>query len=138
MQELTLSITTGDGSAKYTMACPTRKQACPDLLPEPPCPQSCFGDNGVCKATPAGGYQCECEPAWTGDNCGTYQCEGAECLRADTETGTQLTELYGQCANGQCVCGEGYTGVDCRLPEPQCDADCTELVRFPLSHLCTL
>lgn len=148
MQTLALNVTIGDGTVEYTVRCPTRKQGCPDLAPAPPCPQSCSGNNGVCQQTESG-FQCECESAWTGADCGEYQCAGEQCELADVASGeVNATVLHGECASGVCACDEGFTGVDCRMPEPTCDADCTELVcplccdkrvAFPLRlHACPL
>lgn len=130
--QASIEVSTGTSVVPYTVPCPSQRDACPDLVPQQACPNSCSEPNGFCNTTAAGVVECVCTESWTGADCSEYRCEGDTCSLADAQTGTAATELRGQCDAGECSCDAGFTGVDCRVPEPQCDRDCSSIVR-PLS-----
>ena len=120
-------VTLSGAPSPYSIVCPSKQEACPQLVDELPCPRDCSTPNGECNTMTG---SCECNEGWTGDGCSEYICTGSECLAAGANEGE---EAQGTCEDGTCSCAAGYTGVDCRVQQPQCDRDCSLLVCPPRS-----
>lgn len=54
-------------------------------------------NKGTCKDT-IGGYECLCQPGFSGKNCELSLCEGVVCA------------AYAECIGYRCTCKAGYTG----------------------------
>eukprot|EP00892_Ulva_mutabilis_P008056 jgi/Ulvmu1/5622/UM023_0161.1 len=114
----------------YVITCPSMQAACPAQLPALQCPRNCNAPFGGECIKEGGSYSCKCNPGWSGEGCSVYECSGDVCTPAALNSDgpdTEDSEPSGMCFDGQCSCAEGFTGVDCRLPEPTCDRDCALL-----------
>ena len=123
---------------QYSLTCPSMQAACPQQLPALQCPGDCnYPFGGTCE-NDGGTYYCKCNAGWSGHGCSVYECSGDICVAAASLGDVQdeeETTASGMCVDGQCECVEGFTGVDCRLPEPSCPRDCALLV-WHLDSLC--
>lgn len=126
----TVNVELSAGSQIYAVSCPSMQAACPQQLPALNCPGDCnYPFGGVCKEG-GSSYQCSCNEGWSGNDCSVYACVGDSCPPAaisavPDSSGESFT---GTCVDSECECAQGFTGVDCRLPEPTCLRDCALLV----------
>ncbi|KAE8596094.1 hypothetical protein XENTR_v10015965 [Xenopus tropicalis] len=76
--------------------------------------------NGQCKPT-VSGYECRCNPGWTGTNCteNIDECSSRPC------------QNRGNCTDGinsyTCNCPNGWTGFNCESPKQECGGVLTGL-----------
>lgn len=126
----TITVELSTSTQVYNATCPSMQTACPHQLPSVMCPGDCnFPFGGICQRKDAT-YGCSCFEGWSGEACAEYTCSGTVCPPALTPAMESTgVDFMGMCTNNKCKCEEGFTGVDCRLPEPTCARDCSLLVR---------
>lgn len=131
VSQVQVVVTLFGSPSPYSIVCPSKQEACPQLVDELQCPRDCSTPNGKCNTATG---ECMCEDAWTGAGCSEYQCNNdavsvqpsGDCLAASSNEGE---EAQGTCEDSTCDCAAGFTGVDCRVQLPQCDRDCSLLAR---------